>query len=165
MATAHIAEVDMMAHALSATTINGDPPSYEEAMASPQRTQWKKAIREERNSILWNETFTAIKDSTTKRLIGSKWVFKAKTNPNGSIRHKACLVIKDIVAGTTVLLDKALYGLKQAPRLWYRDISNFLRSLGFIQSEADPNLYIHAYASSASTVVEEIKTKLRANIG
>ena len=35
MATAHIAEVDMVARALAATTVNGDPSSYKEAMASP----------------------------------------------------------------------------------------------------------------------------------
>jgi hypothetical protein len=35
----------------------------------------------------------------------------------------------------------ALYGLKQAPRLWYHHINDFLLSLGFIQPDADPNLY------------------------
>jgi len=41
-----------------------------------------------------------------------------------------------------VQLRKALYGLKQAPHLWYRHINAFLLSLDFVQSEADPNLYI-----------------------
>jgi hypothetical protein len=39
-------------------------------------------------------------------------------------------------------LKKALYGLKQAPRAWYGRIDNFLQSLGFSKSIADPNLYI-----------------------
>ena len=38
-------------------------------------------------------------------------------------------------------LKKALYGLKQAPRAWYGRIDNFLMSLGFTKSSADPNLY------------------------
>ena len=42
MATAHIAEVDIMARALAAMAVNRDPSSYEEAMASPQRVRWKK---------------------------------------------------------------------------------------------------------------------------
>ena len=29
-----------------------------------------------------------------KKAIGSKWIFKIKTNPDVSVRHKACLVIK-----------------------------------------------------------------------
>ena len=45
MATTHI--VDIMARALTATAVNGDPSSYEEAMACPQRAQWKEAIQEE----------------------------------------------------------------------------------------------------------------------
>jgi hypothetical protein len=39
-------------------------------------------------------------------------------------------------------LKKALYGLKQAPRAWYGRIDNFLQSLGFTKSIANPNLYI-----------------------
>ena len=36
---------------------------------------------------------------------------------------------------------KALYGLKQAPRAWYGQIDRYLASLGFTESDADPNLY------------------------
>jgi hypothetical protein len=38
-------------------------------------------------------------------------------------------------------LKKALYGLKQAPKAWYGRIDNFLMSLGFTKSKADPNIY------------------------
>jgi len=41
-------------------------------------------------------------------------------------------------------LRKSLYGLKQAPRLWYEHIDNFLRSLGLLRSEYNPNVYISA---------------------
>jgi hypothetical protein len=39
-------------------------------------------------------------------------------------------------------LKKALYGLKQAPRAWYSKINCYLQSIGFIKSDADPNLYL-----------------------
>jgi len=64
------------------------------------------------------------------------------------------------------------------PHLWYWHINPFLRSLGFIQSEADPNLYIRnnskmllllyvddlllPYAPSAAKEAEEVKTALAA---
>jgi plasmid maintenance system killer protein len=43
---------------------------------------------------------------------------------------------------SVVRLRKALYGLKQAPRLWFQEIDNFLRSLGFLPSSVEPNLYL-----------------------
>ena len=41
-------------------------------------------------------------------------------------------------------MKKALYGLKQAPRAWYARRDNYLMSLGFTKSDADPNLYYKA---------------------
>ena len=40
-----------------------------------------------------------------------------------------------------VRLRKALYGLRQAPLLWYKEIHQFLLSIGFSQSTVDSNLY------------------------
>jgi hypothetical protein len=37
-------------------------------------------------------------------------------------------------------LKKDLYVLKHTPRAWYCSINNFLMSLGFTKSSADPNL-------------------------
>lgn len=34
-----------------------------------------------------------------------------------------------------------MYGLKQAPRAWYGRIDGYLQKMGFIKSDADPNLY------------------------
>ena len=43
---------------------------------------------------------------------------------------------------TVCQLHKALYGLKQAPRAWYVTISSYLKSAGFVISDADPSLFI-----------------------
>ena len=90
-----------MMHALTSIATDGDPSTYEEAMDSPQRARWQAAIREECTSILRNDTFQVateydpeLEDKLHIKPIGSKWVFKTKTNPDGSIRYKARLVIK-----------------------------------------------------------------------
>ena len=38
-------------------------------------------------------------------------------------------------------LKKALNRLKQVPRAWYSRINGYMLAMGFIKSEADPNLY------------------------
>lgn len=38
-------------------------------------------------------------------------------------------------------LKKALYGLKEATREWYGRIDGYLEKMGFVKSDADPNLY------------------------
>jgi len=84
------------AEALTASA--ADPSTYAEAMESPQRNHWKRAMEEESTSILLNNTFSALNSREARQLkvrpIGSKWVYKTKHNPDGSIRYKARLVIK-----------------------------------------------------------------------
>jgi len=88
----------MMAKALASTTINSDPPTYVEAMDSPQHEHWKQAMEEECTSILLNNTYTTVNSREARQLrvkpIGSKWLFKTKHNPDGTMRYKARLVIK-----------------------------------------------------------------------
>ena len=38
-------------------------------------------------------------------------------------------------------LKKALYCIKRAPRAWYGKIDSYLQKMGFVKSDADPNLY------------------------
>jgi hypothetical protein len=39
-------------------------------------------------------------------------------------------------------LHKSLYGLKQFPRAWNQKLDAFLKSIEFMKSEADPNVYV-----------------------
>ena len=73
-----------------------------------------------------------------------------------------------------------MYGLKQAPRAWYGRINNFLISLGFTKSKADPNLYFKVmddepvilllyvddlFVTSNEYQISECKKKLVAEFG
>lgn len=40
-------------------------------------------------------------------------------------------------------LRKSLYGLKQAPANWYKTLTTWFQTIGFVQSIADPCLFIH----------------------
>jgi len=78
----------IMAKALASTT--SDPLTYAEAMDSPHRKHWKRAMEEECTSILLNNTFSTDNSREAKRFrvkqIGSKWVCRTKQNPDGTIR-------------------------------------------------------------------------------
>jgi hypothetical protein len=71
-----------------------DPLTFQEALSSPLRNEWIQAMRDELRSLYTNHTWEVVADGRQKHTIGSKWVFRTKTNPDNSIRYKARLVIK-----------------------------------------------------------------------
>jgi hypothetical protein len=76
---------------------DSDPTSYREALGRLDSAGWKSALRSEYHSLIDNRTWDTVPESAIPgggRPIGCKWVFKLKTNPDGSIRHKARLVVK-----------------------------------------------------------------------
>ncbi|KAL6346326.1 hypothetical protein AAG906_033122 [Vitis piasezkii] len=106
-------------------------------------------------------------ETQNHKVIGVKWVFKTKLNPDGSIcNHKSRLVTFALVArydtiqllfiyveqpdgvvapgkeDYVYLLRKALYGLKQAPKAWYETMDKHLTKLGFIRSQSEATLYV-----------------------
>ena len=57
--------------------------------------EWKKAMNEEYESIIKNNTWDLVKLPDDKQPIGCKWLFKLKFRADGSIdKHKARLVAK-----------------------------------------------------------------------
>jgi hypothetical protein len=75
--------------------VDDTPNTIEEAYSSPDADFWKEAIRSEMNSIMSNATWEVVECPYGCKPIGSKWVFKKKLRPDGTIeRYKARLVIK-----------------------------------------------------------------------
>lgn len=69
-----------------------EPAGYEEAK-SDQR--WMNAMKEELAMIEKNQTWELVERPEDRKVIGVKWVFKTKFNPDGSVnKHKARLVVK-----------------------------------------------------------------------
>jgi hypothetical protein len=75
--------------------VDGTPSTIEESYSSPDADFWKEAIRSEMDSIMSNATWDVIEHPYGCKPIGSKWMFKQKLRPDGTIeRYKARLVIK-----------------------------------------------------------------------
>ena len=68
------------------------PSNIQEAL---QQLEWKTAVQEEIQALEKNGTWEISKLPEGKRLVGCKWIFTMKHNPDGSInRFKARLVAK-----------------------------------------------------------------------
>jgi hypothetical protein len=69
--------------------------SYREAMRRPDSELWYQAMVREMEAYLENGTWELVKLPHGRKAIGSKWVFKVKRNPDGTVeRYKARLVAK-----------------------------------------------------------------------
>jgi len=95
-----------------------DLQSYREAMNSPLQRQWKAAMQQEYASLLENHTFTPVEYSYSKP-IGCKWVYKTKTNPDGTLRYKARLVIKGYEQVEGVDFEETYAPVSKLPTLRY----------------------------------------------
>eukprot|EP00253_Pinus_taeda_P002960 PITA_02960 len=79
--------------ALSVT--NDDPRTVKEVVDSKDGKLWKGAMVHEMASLQKNKAWDLVELSARKKPIGSKWVFKKKTNAEGKVeKYKARLVAK-----------------------------------------------------------------------
>ncbi|KAH9740738.1 retrovirus-related pol polyprotein from transposon RE2 [Citrus sinensis] len=129
-----------------------EPKSVKEALAD---LKWHMAMKEEFTALEKNQTWTLVLADTATKIVGNKWVFRVKYNPDGSVsKFKVRLVAKgfhqtyDIDFFETFspvvkpcTLNKALYGLKQGPRAWYDRLSNSLLQWGFQALKSDTSLF------------------------
>jgi hypothetical protein len=78
-----------------AVSSDAEPKSYCEAMRRPDSELWHQAMVREMEAHLKNGTWELVKLPHGRKAIGSKWVFKVKRNPDGTVeRYKARLVAK-----------------------------------------------------------------------
>lgn len=55
--------------------------------------------------------------------------------------------------GSVCKLRRALYGLKQSPRAWFGRFSNFMKQIGFKQSDADHTLFVRNNGGRITTLI------------
>ena len=72
-----------------------EPECYDEAVNSKDHQHWVMAMNSEMDSLAKNQTWELTDLPDGAKAIPSKWVFRLKTNPDGSIdKYKARLVVK-----------------------------------------------------------------------
>ena len=69
--------------------------NYEEAMMSPDSAKWLDAMKSEMGSMYENKVWTLIDLLVDRQAIENKWIFKRKTDADGSVTiYKARIVAK-----------------------------------------------------------------------
>ena len=72
-----------------------EPPNYEEVMKSDDAKAWKKAMDEEYNSLIENNTWELVDRPKDRPVIPVRWLYRIKQDENGRItRYKARFVAK-----------------------------------------------------------------------
>ena len=70
-----------------------EPKTARQALASPDEAKWMAAMEKEIKSLCVNDVWDLVELPNDRKAVGSKWVFKLKTNAEGSVeRYKARLV-------------------------------------------------------------------------
>nr|GEX61906.1 retrotransposon protein, putative, Ty1-copia subclass [Tanacetum cinerariifolium] len=72
-----------------------EPTSYKAAMLDPESNKWLDAMNGEMQSMVDNMVWVLVDLPLNCKTVGSKWIFKKKTNMYGIVHiYKACLVVK-----------------------------------------------------------------------
>jgi len=71
---------------------NSEPSTVAQAL---QDSNWRNAMSDEYNALIRNGTWELVSPTNVNNLVGCKWIFCIKRNPDGSVnRFKARLVAK-----------------------------------------------------------------------
>jgi len=76
----------------------GEPDSYDEAVTGPEESQWRKASIDEVNNFIkrcsWQKVSRKVAKREGRKIVHTKWVYKKKDEPDGSVRYKGRIVTK-----------------------------------------------------------------------
>ncbi|KAA0043826.1 putative gag-pol polyprotein [Cucumis melo var. makuwa] len=95
---------DLVAYALTcaADSIEAEPLTFEEAIVSDSKKQWKDAMEEELFSLHKNQTWSLVPKPPNQKLIQSKWIYKIKP----VVRHSSIRLILSIAVHFDMFIEQ-----------------------------------------------------------
>ena len=111
-----------------------EPTTVTEALKNQQKVKWEEAMATELRSLQDNDVWELVEPPKDRKIVGSKWVFKVKTNEDGEMeRYKARLVAQGYTQVKGADYDETfvlLFGWSHCEcwLLWrYKEICNFIK--------------------------------------
>ena len=129
------------------------PDSYEEAIASPQASEWQAAMKKELESLCNNDTWHVVELHKGERAVGAKWVYPVKLDHlNNVTKYKARYVAKGYAQRwgidyyPTFAPTARLSTIKVLLQLCVQNDKNILHqtdvSSAYLNADIDVDLYI-----------------------
>ena len=72
----------------------GEIECYEDAVQVETKNKWEQEMKEEIDSLAYNQTLDLVRLPTGKTTLQNKWVYRLKEEDGGRERYKARFVVK-----------------------------------------------------------------------
>ncbi|GJT40091.1 zinc finger, CCHC-type containing protein [Tanacetum coccineum] len=110
-----------------------EPPNYKATLSDTEYDKWLKAINTKMQSMKDKQVWILVKLPPNGQNVGSKWIFKKKTDMDGSVHtFKARL---------------------QASRSWNKRFDVKIKNIGFTQNPDEPCVYLKSSGSSVAFLI------------
>ncbi|GJS49030.1 retrotransposon protein, putative, ty1-copia subclass [Tanacetum coccineum] len=135
-----------------------EPPNYKAALADPESDKWLEAMNTEMQSMKDNQVWILVELPHNGRTVGSKWLFKKKTDMDGNVHtFKARLVAKDYTQTYGVDYGETFSHIAdiRAIRilLTIAAFDEEIKKIGFTQNLDEPCVYLKASGSNVAFLV------------
>lgn len=93
-----------------------EPQNRREALAQPDASQWRNAMKDEYDSLIKNDTWDVVTKPQDRKVLTGRWVFKRKLGPDGSVaKHKARFVVRGFTQIYGLDFDETYASVVKAP--------------------------------------------------
>ncbi|GKA98685.1 retrotransposon protein, putative, ty1-copia subclass [Tanacetum coccineum] len=140
-----------------------EPLNYKVALSDSESNKWLDAMNTEMQSMKGNQVSSLVDHPPNGRTVGSKWLFKRKTNMDDNIDIKTAFLNGHLNEDVYMVqpegfvdpkhpskvckLQRSIYGLKQASRSWNKRFDEEIKKIGFTQNPDEPCVYLKASGS------------------
>nr|GEW47716.1 hypothetical protein [Tanacetum cinerariifolium] len=133
-----------------------EPANYKAALLDPESDKWLNAMNVKMQSMKDNEVWDLVELPPNSETIGSKWLFKKKTDMDGAVPTYKAQVYMEQSKGfvnpkypnRVCKLKRSIYGLKKASRQGNKRFDDEIKKFGFTQNRDESSVYLKASGSN-----------------
>nr|GEY48213.1 hypothetical protein [Tanacetum cinerariifolium] len=139
----------------------GEPANYKAALLDPESKKWLNAMNVEMQSMKYNEVWVLVELHPNGKTVGSKWLFKKKTDMDGNVHiYKAHIRAIRILIAIVAYYDYEIWQMDVKTAFLNRYLNeenkrfdNEIKKFGFTQNRDEPCVYIKASGSNITFLI------------